>query len=153
MVDFAFQCRLYGLIPGWGAKIPHASVSKDPEDRSNIVTKSIKTFKMVHIKKKLKRNRSNESQCLCSNISKMYQYLSVCKSQDISLSFSFFIPTLWHPVCVYTSSTLAGLATFLKSHMWLVVIILDNTVSAISVIGQRFWTVTLMNLWRQLWIH
>ena len=52
MVDFAFQCRLYGLISGWGAKIPYAAVSKNPEDRSNVVTNSIKTLKMVHVKKK-----------------------------------------------------------------------------------------------------
>ena len=38
-----------GLIPGWGAKIPHASWPKN-QSRNNIVTNLIKTFKMVHIK-------------------------------------------------------------------------------------------------------
>ena len=36
-----------GSIPGWGAKIPHASQPKNQSinDRSNIVTNSIKDFK------------------------------------------------------------------------------------------------------------
>ena len=38
-----------GSIPGWGAKIPHASWPKN-QSRNNIVTNLIKTFKMVHIK-------------------------------------------------------------------------------------------------------
>ena len=38
-----------GSIPGQGTKIQHASW---PKDRNNIVTNSIKTFKMVQIKKK-----------------------------------------------------------------------------------------------------
>ena len=46
-----------GSIPGQGAKIPHASWPKN-QNRSNIVTNSIKTLKMVHIKKKnLKKKR------------------------------------------------------------------------------------------------
>ena len=40
-----------GLIPGWGAKIPHASWPKK-SDKSNIVTNSIKTFKWSTIFKK-----------------------------------------------------------------------------------------------------
>ena len=42
-----------GLIPGWGAKIPRCLVAREPKqkkDRSNIVTNSVKTVKMVHIK-------------------------------------------------------------------------------------------------------
>ena len=38
-------------IPGRGAKIPHASRPRN-QNRSNIVTNSIKTLKMVHVKKK-----------------------------------------------------------------------------------------------------
>ena len=42
-----------GLISGWGIKIPHSSWPKNQSiNRSNIVSDSIKTFKMVHIKKK-----------------------------------------------------------------------------------------------------
>ena len=41
-----------GSIPGRGAKIPRAS---PPKNRSNIVTNSIKTLKMVHIKKIIKK--------------------------------------------------------------------------------------------------
>ena len=39
-------------IPGQGTKIPHASQLKNQSinSRSNIVTESIKTLKMVHIK-------------------------------------------------------------------------------------------------------
>ena len=40
-----------GSIPGQGAKIPHASWTKN-QNINNIITDSIKTFKMVHIKKK-----------------------------------------------------------------------------------------------------
>ena len=38
-------------IPGWGAKIPHALQPKSQKtwNRSNSVTNSIKTLKMVHI--------------------------------------------------------------------------------------------------------
>ena len=45
-----------GLIPGQGAKIPHASWPKNQniKNRSNVVTNSISTLKMVHVKKKKK---------------------------------------------------------------------------------------------------
>ena len=45
-----------GLIPGQGAKIPTTCLSakKSKQNRNNTVTNSIKTLKMVHIKKKLK---------------------------------------------------------------------------------------------------
>ena len=44
-----------GLIPGWGAKISHASQSNKPkQNRSSIVTNSIKTLNMVYIKNNLK---------------------------------------------------------------------------------------------------
>ena len=56
--------RGVGSAPSWGAKISHASwpknqnviLAKKSEDknRSNIVTKSIKTFKMIHSKKNKK---------------------------------------------------------------------------------------------------
>ena len=49
-----------GSISGWGIKIPHSSWPKNQSiNRSNIVSDSIKTFKMVHIKKKklLKRKK------------------------------------------------------------------------------------------------
>ena len=39
-------------IPGQGAKTPHASQPKKPKHKtSNVVTKSIETLKMIHIKK------------------------------------------------------------------------------------------------------
>ena len=48
-----------GSIPGREAKIPHALGPKTKtENRSNIVTNSIKTLKIVHIKKK-KKNKKN----------------------------------------------------------------------------------------------
>ena len=41
-----------GSIPGLGAKIPHALQPKNQNiKQSNFVTNSIKTLKMVHIKK------------------------------------------------------------------------------------------------------
>ena len=51
-----------GSIPGREAKIPHTSVSKTKtlkKKRSNIVTDSIKTLKMVHIKKKKSLEKEN----------------------------------------------------------------------------------------------
>ena len=45
------------LVPGWRAKIPSASwpeKKKKKKSKSNIVTNSVKTLKMVHIKKKEK---------------------------------------------------------------------------------------------------
>ena len=41
-----------GSVPGWGAKISHALQPKQ-KNRSNIVTGSIRTLKVVHIKKKI----------------------------------------------------------------------------------------------------
>ena len=41
------------LIPGWGAKIPHAFQPKKPKHKAETIeTTLIKAFKMVHIKKK-----------------------------------------------------------------------------------------------------
>ena len=44
-------------VPGREAKIPHATTSKHQniKNRQNTVTNSIKTLKMVHIKKNLKK--------------------------------------------------------------------------------------------------
>ena len=49
-----------GLIVGWGAKILHASWpnTQNRKDRNNIVTNSVRLFKMVHIKKILKKNNN-----------------------------------------------------------------------------------------------
>ena len=45
-------------IPGWGAKILHASQPKNQNIKlSNIVTNSIRTLKVVHIKKSLKQEK------------------------------------------------------------------------------------------------
>ena len=49
------NARGVGLIPGWSAKIPYTLRPKKPTHRSNIVTNSIKTLKMVHIKKFFKK--------------------------------------------------------------------------------------------------
>ena len=47
-----------GLIPGQGTKIPHALRPKKTktENKCNIVTNSIKTLKMVRVKKIFKNN-------------------------------------------------------------------------------------------------
>ena len=49
-----------GSIPGWGAKIPHASWPKNQniKNKSNIVTNSIRLYKMVHIKNKNKNKKT-----------------------------------------------------------------------------------------------
>ena len=42
-----------GSMPGWAAKIPHATGPKNQNiNRSNIVTNAIQTLKMIHIKRK-----------------------------------------------------------------------------------------------------
>ena len=43
-----------GLIPGWGTKTPHGLWPKTKNNRSNIVTNSIKTLKWYTSKKNLK---------------------------------------------------------------------------------------------------
>ena len=65
-----FQCLRFMLpmqrvLPGLGAKIPHASwththTKQNTDNRSNIITNPIKTLKMAHIKKK-KRKRNKEN--------------------------------------------------------------------------------------------
>ena len=49
-----------GTVPDQGAKILHASWLKKPghETTEAIVTNSIKTVQMVHIKKKIKRKKT-----------------------------------------------------------------------------------------------
>ena len=58
VVKLPLPMRGYRLIPGKGGKIPHTLGPKNQnfkkEDRSNIVTNSIKTLKMVHDQKKKK---------------------------------------------------------------------------------------------------
>ena len=49
-----------GSMPGWEAKIPHPWWPKK-QNRSNIVTNSIKTLKMVCIKKILKEKTWNSA--------------------------------------------------------------------------------------------
>ena len=48
-----------GLIPGQGVKIPHAlGAKKNPKHKTiNVVTNSIKTLEMVHIKINLKKKK------------------------------------------------------------------------------------------------
>ena len=48
-----------GSIPGWGAKIPHASWPKNQniKQKSNIVPNSIKTKNGTHQKKKKSRTK------------------------------------------------------------------------------------------------
>ena len=48
-----------GLTPGWGVKITHVSWPKKSKhkNRNNIVTGSMKTLKIVHIKKKKERKK------------------------------------------------------------------------------------------------
>ena len=52
-----------GSVPGWGAKISYASQPKKntpKQNRSNIVTNSIKSLKMVHMEKKKRRSPQSE---------------------------------------------------------------------------------------------
>ena len=48
-----------GLISGLGATIPRLMTKKAKQKRSNTVTKSIKTFKMVYIKNLIKKTNLN----------------------------------------------------------------------------------------------
>ena len=49
------NARDVGLIPGWGARIPHASWPKNQniKNKNNITTNSIRALKMAHLKKDL----------------------------------------------------------------------------------------------------
>ena len=51
-----------GLIADWGTEIPQASQPTDQtiQNRSNIITKSIKTLKMLHIKNTLLKKKKKE---------------------------------------------------------------------------------------------
>ena len=49
------NARVAGSIPGWGAKIPYNS---GPKNLNIIVTNSIKTLKMAHIKKNILKNQN-----------------------------------------------------------------------------------------------
>ena len=53
--------RATGENPGWGAKTPASLVAKKPKEknRSSNVTNSIKTLKMVHIKKVLRKREAD----------------------------------------------------------------------------------------------
>ena len=64
--------------PGGGAKIPHASQPKNQKhkNRSNIVTNSMKTFKMAHVKKKKKFKQKTIE--LISNLFKSAMYIIKC---------------------------------------------------------------------------
>ena len=55
-----FQCRGKGSIPGWGAMSPHVLWPKSKKHKIETITNSIKTLKMVHIKKKIFKNKSSE---------------------------------------------------------------------------------------------
>ena len=50
-----------GSIPGWGAKIPHASWPKNQniQQKQYCVTNSIKIVKMVHIQKKIFKKKEH----------------------------------------------------------------------------------------------
>ena len=58
------------VLPGLGAKIPHASRTKkkkqnqNTDNRSNIITNPIKTLKMAHIKKKERKKENLQESCL-----------------------------------------------------------------------------------------
>ena len=44
------------MIPGQGVRIPHGPKNQNINRKSNVATNSIKTLKMVHIKKNLNNN-------------------------------------------------------------------------------------------------
>ena len=60
-----------GLIPGWGAKARYALGPKN-QNRSSILTNSVKTLKMVHIKITFKKNLNQEYLSSCCLVSKSH---------------------------------------------------------------------------------
>ena len=48
------------MIPGQGARMPHGPKNQNIYRKSNVATNSIKTLKMVHIKKKNLNNNNKE---------------------------------------------------------------------------------------------
>ena len=93
------------MIPGWGAKIPHASWPKTKtRNRSNIVTNSIKTSKMVTSKKK-----KNPSPKVVTQ--QMYAPSRICTTsrhlQSVQMHWTTFVvcpvSTYRHPCTVHTN--------------------------------------------------
>ena len=78
-----FHCKSAGWIPGRGAKISHGLWPKNQniknKNRSNIVTNSVKTFKMVHIKNIFKKNyKWSINFKNCESIYILCVYVCVC---------------------------------------------------------------------------
>ena len=69
------------MIPGWGLRspVPHGHKKQNLNSRSNIVTNSVKTLKMVHIKKKKKKLKKKNNSWLGSSVC-----LSFCRSGEAS---------------------------------------------------------------------
>ena len=83
-----------GLIPGQGAMIPHATWSKNQNrnNRSNIVTNSVKTLKMIHINTNLKKKKSqaliqNDMTSNTNSANLLILWTSVYNSLSVNFSF------------------------------------------------------------------
>jgi len=68
-----FNAGAWVLIPGWEAKIPHASWPKDQnikkQKRSHTVSNSVKIFKMIHIIKKKKTLAKTRKERIANSVS------------------------------------------------------------------------------------
>ena len=68
------NARGSGSIPGRGAKIPHPSGPKNQNiKQKQYVANSIKTLKMVHVKKKSLKKRKKEVNKIISDSHKHYE--------------------------------------------------------------------------------
>ena len=88
-----------GSIPAWGAKIQYALWPKNQnkkKNRSNILTDSIKTLKMVHIKKykkskqlisiSIQQNTIYQQKCMKYHYTKQYGLISQTQFKAIETS-------------------------------------------------------------------
>ena len=95
-----------GWIPGLGVKIPQALQPRNQNinNRSNIVTNSIKAFTIVSIKKKIKRKivRNNSfKQQYFSVVSLMFSHFPLSTSQNKNLKVSLTPFERRHVGCVH----------------------------------------------------
>ena len=88
-----------GSIPARGAKIPHALRPKNQNmKQKNIVTNSIKTLKMVHIKKNLwKKSTRNERKRLAFLVVVIVGWYYCCCLPEIEgfKTFLLILPLQW----------------------------------------------------------
>ena len=83
-----------GLIPGWWTKIPYTLGLKIQNlNRSNIVTNSTKTLKIIHIKKKSKKKKKKRNQIKSEKPGARVSEQQSQKFQDCNICTAHYVQT------------------------------------------------------------